>query len=75
MPVLASISDELFVNLRDTDWGARAGFDQNRLFIGPGVELAQGGRVDVGCLNVFTRRAGQQDLMAYAVAMNLVFTR
>ncbi|MEK6246540.1 MAG: DUF2490 domain-containing protein, partial [Planctomycetales bacterium] len=28
--------DELFIHLNDTDWGARAGFNQNRLFVGVG---------------------------------------
>ena len=31
--------EEIFINLNDTDWGARAGFDQNRVFLGLNVPL------------------------------------
>lgn len=30
--------DELFFGLNDTDWGAEAGFDQNRVFVGFGMK-------------------------------------
>lgn len=43
--------DELFVGFNDLDWGPRAGFDQNRLFVGPGVDVpALGGRFELGYL-------------------------
>jgi hypothetical protein len=72
LPLIPSISDEVFVDLNDTDWGARTGFEQNRLFVGPGLEMFEGGRLDVGYMNVLSRRAGKQDLMAHVIAMNLV---
>jgi hypothetical protein len=40
--------DEVFFLLNDTDWGARAGFDQNRIFLGVGFtpDLAARIRID-----------------------------
>ena len=45
--------DELFINLNDTDWGARHGFNQNRLFVGVGYKPTKEcrWRVEVGYLN------------------------
>lgn len=45
--------DELFWDLNDTDWGQRAGFRQNRAFLGLGRFLDEGKHfgVEVGYLN------------------------
>jgi hypothetical protein len=48
--------DELFVALNDSDF-VPAGFDQNRVFVGPAV-VGQGHRVEVGFLHVLLRREG-----------------
>lgn len=41
----------MFAALDDTDWGQRAGFDQNRAFIGLGVRLSASARLEAGYLN------------------------
>ena len=48
----ALVYEEVFAVLDDTDWGARAGFDQARTFVGLEVPLA-GSRttIDIGYLN------------------------
>lgn len=60
--------DELFVGLDDTDWGSVRGIDQNRLFVGVGLPVTHGGRVELGLLNVVLPR---DDLnVTWAVAAN-----
>ena len=44
-------SNEIFIHLNDTDWGARSGFDQNRLFLGLGYNMSPKLRAEVGYLN------------------------
>lgn len=68
-----AVWDELFVTFNDTDWGQRAGFDQNRLFVGPGVWALPGTlRVELGYLHQLIRRAAHPngDLSNHAVALN-----
>jgi hypothetical protein len=52
-------TDEVFLGLNETTWtvGSNvAGFDQNRLFVGPALPVEGLGRVEVGYLNVFLLR-------------------
>jgi hypothetical protein len=62
--VFASVWDELFWDLDDTDWGQRAGFRQNRAFVGPGWFLGEGKHVslEVGYLNQWVDRPGEDKL-------------
>jgi hypothetical protein len=62
--VFASVWDELFWDLDDTDWGQRAGFRQNRAFVGPGWFLGEGKQVslEVGYLNQWVDRPGEDKL-------------
>lgn len=60
--------DEVFLGLNDTDWGAVAGFDQNRLFVGVGLPVAHGGRVELGVVNVVAQR--DELRMTWVVAAN-----
>jgi hypothetical protein len=66
----AAVWDELFLGLVDTDWGARAGFDQNRLFLGLYLAASTWARLEMGYLHVFVERPGG-DLRAHALATNL----
>ena len=50
-------SNEIFFNFNDTDWGARSGFDQNRLFFGLGYALAPKIRIEAGYLNQYVDTA------------------
>lgn len=43
--------DEYFVHLNDTDWQARRGFDQNRLFVGAAFKCTPQTKLEVGYLN------------------------
>ncbi len=45
--------NELFVNLDRTEWGARRGLDQNRVFVGINWKFNDIANVDVGYLNQF----------------------
>jgi hypothetical protein len=64
--------DELFVHLNDTDWGARNGFDQNRLFIGFGWKRCHSSnwRVEIGYLNQFIDQTGRDDTSNHLVSIN-----
>jgi hypothetical protein len=48
--VAAVVTDEVFVGLNETDW-APFGFDQNRLFVGPAVQVSKPVRLELGYLN------------------------
>ena len=45
--------DELFVRLNSTEWGGKAGFDQNRIFLGLGWTFTPGVRAEFGYLNQY----------------------
>lgn len=52
--------DELFVPLNDTDWGQRAGFDQNRLFVGLDWQAIPGTlRLELGAASQWIVREGR----------------
>jgi hypothetical protein len=51
-PSLAWVAyDEYFINLNSTDYGARKGFDQNRLFLGFNWALDDRTKLELGYLN------------------------
>ena len=57
--VRLALWDELFVGLNDNPL-ARPGFDQNRLFVGFGLPIRHGGRMEIGVLNVLAQRSDLQ---------------
>jgi len=68
--------DELFFGLNDTDWGASAGFDQNRFFIGPGFTFGESNRFtfEVGYLHQYIRRETGPDASNHILFAQLLFT-
>ncbi len=64
---------EAFVALNDTDWGAKAGFDQLRSFVG--AEIGVGGRstIELGYLNQFVNSPRGADRMNHVVSFTLFF--
>lgn len=71
--VLLVVWDEFFYQANDTDWGAVAGFDQNRAFAGIGLLAINDVRIELGYLNVFTKRKPDSNL-AHNLAVNLFWT-
>lgn len=67
--------DEVFFNLNDTDWGADAGFDQNRAFFGVGYKRCPHApvRTEVGYLNQFVNRQGGEDDMNHLLSINFFY--
>ena len=64
--------DEIFWNLNDADWGARSGFDQNRLFIGLGFQPCRCGknRIELGYLLQTINTAGESDRQNHLLSIN-----
>ena len=58
--LFASVWDEAFWDLNDTDWGERTGFRQNRAFAGLGLQLDDAPKVwiEVGYMNEWIDRRG-----------------
>ena len=67
--------NELFLPMNDTDWGARAGFGQNRAFAGLGVALDAKRRVTLesGYLNQLINRRGT-DAMNHIFSLSLLLS-
>jgi hypothetical protein len=73
-PVMLVGWDELFWGLNTTNWGAKSGFDQNRVFAGLGLATPYGLRLEVGYLNIFAnRKPNNQDNHALSVGIFYVF--
>jgi len=70
VPLGVVVWDELFVGFADTDWGARGGFDQNRLFAGLFLQMAPFARLELGYLFLYVER-GDADLVGHALGTNL----
>jgi hypothetical protein len=68
--------DEIFFHLNDTDWGARDGFDQNRLFLGAGWKPTpdHAWRLELGYLQQFINRAAQPDVANHLLSLNLFWS-
>jgi hypothetical protein len=65
--------DEVFIAFNDTRFGQRAGFDQNRLFLGVANSLTKKVRLEAGYFNQYLPRPGP-DPMRHAFAANLYVT-
>jgi hypothetical protein len=66
--------DEAFFHLNDTDWGARAGFDQNRAFVGIGFKPSPDGfRYEIGYLNQFIYRRDRDNVMNHILSFSVFF--
>lgn len=50
------ISNEYHHNLNSTDYGARSGFDQNRLFVGLAWQTKEQNLIEIGYLNQYINR-------------------
>jgi hypothetical protein len=66
--------DEIFYQFNDTDYGATAGFDQNRAFLGIGYQFDPVKRVEFGYLNQYIWREGRPDFMAHVLLVGLFLT-
>ena len=56
-----SFWDELFLNVDDTDWGAKSGVDQNRIFGGLGIRIASQTKFEIGYMHQFVKRERRVD--------------
>ncbi len=64
--------DEVFIHLNDTDWGAEAGFNQNRVFVGLGWTPSpkSNWRTEVGYLNQTIHRPTADDRSHHVISIN-----
>jgi len=63
--------NELFVGFNDTDWGARAGYDQNRTFIGAGWQVADKVRLEGGYLLNHINRDGSSNTTNHVISFGI----
>ena len=72
-PLMLVVWDEIFFNLNDTDWGQNAGFDQNRVFVGFGIQRWNNSkwRTEIGYLHQAINQDGPTDRANHILALNL----
>jgi hypothetical protein len=62
---------EAFVALNDTDWGARAGFDRVRTFLGLEVPIGGASTVEIGYLNQAAQTPARGFEIDHILSLNL----
>jgi Protein of unknown function (DUF2490) len=67
------VSDELFINFNNTDWGVRSGFDQNRLFMGAGYVFNPTVKLEAGYLNQYVN-SNPVDKMNHVLSSTVSFS-
>ena len=65
------VSNELLFALNTTDWGARAGFDQMRNFVGVNFSLSKVVTLETGYQNRYQERRGATDRMDHIIPITL----
>lgn len=64
---------EPYVNFRDTDWGARSGFDQNRAYAGVRMPMTAGTWLEAGYMHQYINRRGAEDVVNHFGILHLRF--
>lgn len=67
------LQNEHFWNLNDVKGGPQSGFDQNRFFIGPNIQLTSKINMDVGYLNQFIQRPSGNNRVNHVLNINTTF--
>jgi len=62
---------EPFININNTDFGANAGFDRWRNFVGVNFPITEKIAIEPGYLNQYVFRDGREDLSEHIVAVGL----
>ena len=65
------VSDEYFVNINKTNFGAADGFDQNRAFAGVGYNFDKNIKTEIGYMNQYIRKATAPDRKDDILSVNL----
>lgn len=67
--------DEVFFHLKNTDWGTRSGFGQNRAFLGLAWNLEPeiASTIEFGYLNQYIYNRGRPDRMNHLVTLTVAF--
>ncbi|MBX3466982.1 MAG: DUF2490 domain-containing protein [Planctomycetes bacterium] len=63
--------NEFFFNVNTVEGGPRRGFDQNRTFFGPGVQVTRWTRVEVGYLAQYFHRVRAEDDLNHVLFASL----
>lgn len=69
----ALLHSESFVAFNDTDWGARAGFDQIRNFAGLEIPVGGASTIEAGYLNQYVNQAAGRSRMNHVASLALFF--
>ena len=67
----AVLTEEVFVNLNNVNWGPSAGFDQNRAFVGLGYDFNKVWRTEFGYMNQYVNRNLNSDFIDNQLSLNL----
>ncbi len=71
----ALVSLEGFAALNSTNWGARAGFDQLRSFVGAEIALMGKSTMEIGYLNQLADQRGGNSRVNHVASLSLFFRR
>ena len=67
------ISDEVFFNINTVSWGPKAGFDQNRVFVGPVYHIDDRQKVEFGYMNNYVNKDLKSDLNNQLMVINYYY--
>lgn len=73
-PLAWVFSEEYFLNLNATDYGARRGLDQNRAFAGTSWQWSDTLRSEVGYLHQYLHRNGSPNRVNHALVIHLALS-
>ena len=66
------LSEELFINLNDTEWGERSGFDENRLFLGISYQMNPATSFQIGYQNQLIDNYLATDQMNHLAMLGMI---
>jgi hypothetical protein len=67
------INEEFFANCNTVDWGPVAGFDQNRIFVGPSYQFNKESKMEFGYMNNYVNKDLKDDLDNHVFVMNFYY--
>lgn len=68
-----SIAEEFFANMNTVGFGPTAGFDQNRVFVGPTYKINEETKLEFGYMNNYVNKDFKSDLDNHVLVLNFYY--